>query len=167
MRIHAVDNGPNFGSVITINQDFLFRGTDYVSFKKHVVDRSYWGSEDKVYGLSTFVASNIDGVINYCRGMPYGLSSRVAAIYDDDIVFRNIDGTYTYLGNRPILLAIAHEKYPLLSPADEGLVILGKISLDDIVIIKTERDLLNVLPLPNNLGTITLQEIKRRAGIFS
>ena len=136
MRTHVVDGGPNLGSIIEINQEFLFRGTDYTSFQEHVEDGNYWGSNDKNFGLSTLVAMNIDGASRYCGR------------------------------NKPVLLAIAHEKYPLRSPeAAEGFIIPGKISLDDIVIVKTDKDLLNVLPPLNNLGAITIQEIKRRAGI--
>lgn len=146
MRIHIVDGGPNSGSIIKINQEFLFRGTDYVSFQEHIKDGNYWGSDDAMYGLSTFVATNVDGASSYCGCNPSSL----------------------YVGNRPLLLAIAHKKYPLRSPdAAEGFLIIGKISLDDIVIVKTDKDLLNVLPPFNDLGAVTIQEIKRRAGIIS
>lgn len=168
MRTYVVDRGPNLGCVIKINQKFLFRGTSHTAFQQHVESGEYYGSNDARYGLSTFVATNIDGAAGNCGCGLDSLPGRVAAIYDNDVVFMNNKGAYHYLGNRPLLLAIAHEKYPLTSPdGEEGLTIPGKISLDDIVIIKTERDLLNVLPLPNNLGAITIQLIKRRAGIFS
>lgn len=158
----------NIGRLIKINQEFLFRGTNYKSFQKNVENGYHWGSYNERYEFFTFVASNIDGAVSYCGTKLDLLKGKVAAIYDDDVVFRNIDGTYTYIGNRPILLAIAHEKYPLEFPvAEEGLVIPGKISLDDIVIIKTEKDLLSVLPPHDNLGAITIQKIKRKAGIFS
>lgn len=167
MRIHVVDNGPNLGYILKITQNFLFRGTNYKSFQKNVENGYYWGSYDKWYGFSTFVTLNIDGASDYCGGVPYDLRDKVTAIYNNNVVVRNTNGTHTYLGNRPLLLAIVHEKYPLVSPADEGLVIPGKINLDDIVIIKTENDLLNVLPSLNNLDAIKIQEIKRKACILS
>ncbi|MBI5393654.1 hypothetical protein HZA96_07345 [Candidatus Woesearchaeota archaeon] len=70
MRTHIIDNGPNLGSIITINQDFLFRGTNYLTFRKQISDKTYCGSEDEMYGMSTFVALNIEGVIHYGGGYP-------------------------------------------------------------------------------------------------
>jgi len=165
MRIHVVDNGPNRGYVVRIDQKYLFRGTNYVSFNEHVIDRYYCGSEDEFYGMSTFVGSNIDGVVQYCWHPDIRLSGRVVEICDDNVLFENSDGTRVYLGNRPILLAIAHQKYTLKSPLGEGLVIPEKISLDDIVIVKTDKDLLKVLPRNSNLDAKAMEKVKRRAGI--
>ena len=166
MRTHIVDKGPNAGWVIEINQEFLFRGTDYMSFQKHVDNGKYWGSNLGRVGVSTFVAMSIYDASIYCGCGLDTLPGRVAAIYDDDVVFINEGGIYSSLGNRPILLAIAHERYPLSSPeASEGLIIPGRISLDDIVIVKTERDLRRVLPPHHDLDAITIQKIKKKAGI--
>jgi len=167
MRTYVVGPGLNAGYVVKINQKFLFRGTEYSTFQKRIENGEYCGSDDAPFGPSTFVAANINGAVAYCGCKLNNLFESVAAICDDDIIIKNENGIYEYIGDRPILLAIEHEKYHLQSPdSAEGTIITEKISLDDIVIIKTEKDLLNVLPSNHNLEDAAIQKIKRTVGIF-
>jgi hypothetical protein len=167
MRVHVVDGRFNFGCRIEINQDFLFRGTNYKSFKDCIKGGKYWTWDDPRYGLSTWVATNIGGAVSYAGCGTGTMPGTITAIYDDGLIFRDSKGKYGYLDNRPLLLAIAHAKYKLGSPDDEGFLIVGEVSLDDIVIVKTEKDLYKVLPLDSNFDAAEIQRIKSGVGIFS
>ena len=72
MRELIIDCGPNSGRVVKLDQDYLFRGTSHKKFMERIAGRDYYcGSEDDEYGLSTFVATNIDGAVSYCWYPPY------------------------------------------------------------------------------------------------
>lgn len=54
---------------IEVEQDYLFRGTSFNEFKARCDKNNglYCGSDDKYWGMSTFVALNINGVVSYCH----------------------------------------------------------------------------------------------------
>ena len=140
MREVTVTGGPNMGSVIKFEQEYLYRGTNFNEFEEQIKKNNgfYCGCNDEYYGMGTFVALNIDGTVMYCSQ------------------------------NKPLLLAVRHEQYKIDTPhSEEGWVIKGLISLEDILLVTTEEILLKACPDFFSLSEKSQKYVKLKTGIMN